>query len=48
MAPDIVHIGDRYYLYIAANIGAQPKAAINMIWSKSLDPNSPAPRWSPG
>src|SRR5207237_7098290 len=32
MAPDIIHLGDRYYLYIAANIGAQPKAAINMIW----------------
>jgi arabinan endo-1,5-alpha-L-arabinosidase len=48
MAPDLIHIGDRYYLYIAANIGAQPKAAINMIWSKSLDPNSPDYKWEEG
>ncbi len=48
MAPDIIHIGDRYYMYIAANIGAQPKAAINMIWSKSLDPKSPDYKWEEG
>src|SRR5450755_3058279 len=24
LAPDVIHIGDRYYMYIAANIGAQP------------------------
>src|ERR1051326_6311670 len=41
LAPDVIHIGDRYYVYIAANIGAQPKADINMIWSKTLDPDSP-------
>ncbi|HVW08907.1 MAG TPA: hypothetical protein VHC90_10010, partial [Bryobacteraceae bacterium] len=40
LAPDVIHIGDRYYMYVAANIGAQPKAAVNMIWSKSLDPAS--------
>lgn len=45
MAPDIIRLGDRYYLYIAANIGAQPKAAINMISSKSLDPDSPDYKW---
>ncbi len=45
MAPDIIHLGDRYCLYIAANIGAQPKAAINMISSKSLDPDSPDYKW---
>ena len=48
LAPDIIHIGDRYYMYIAANIGAQPKAAINMISSKSLDPNSPDYKWEEG
>jgi arabinan endo-1,5-alpha-L-arabinosidase len=48
MAPDAIHLGDRYCLYIAANIGAQPKAAINMIWSKTLDPNSPDYRWEEG
>jgi arabinan endo-1,5-alpha-L-arabinosidase len=48
LAPDVIHIGDRYYMYVAANIGAQPKAAINMIWSKSLDPNSPDYKWVEG
>jgi arabinan endo-1,5-alpha-L-arabinosidase len=41
LAPDVIHIGDRYYVNAAANIGAQPKAAINMIWNKTLDPDSP-------
>ena len=45
LAPDVIHIGDRYYVYVAANIGGQPRAAINMIWSKSLDPESPE-AWS--
>jgi arabinan endo-1,5-alpha-L-arabinosidase len=48
LAPDVIHIGDRYYVYVAANIGAQPKAAINMIWSKSLDPDSPDYKWEEG
>jgi arabinan endo-1,5-alpha-L-arabinosidase len=48
MAPDIIHLGDRYYLYVAANIGGQPKAAINMIWNKTLDPNSPDYKWEEG
>jgi arabinan endo-1,5-alpha-L-arabinosidase len=48
MAPDVIHIGNRYYMYIAANIGAQPKAAINMIWSKTLDPDSPDYKWEEG
>ena len=48
MAPDVIHIGDRYYMYIAANIGGQPRAAENMISSKSLDPNSPDYKWEEG
>jgi arabinan endo-1,5-alpha-L-arabinosidase len=44
----VIHIGDRYYMYIAANIGPQPKAAINMIWSKTLDPASPDYKWEDG
>jgi arabinan endo-1,5-alpha-L-arabinosidase len=48
LAPDVIHLGDRYYLYIAANIGAQPKAAVNMIWSKTLDPDSPDYKWEEG
>ncbi|HXB72507.1 MAG TPA: family 43 glycosylhydrolase [Candidatus Acidoferrales bacterium] len=48
LAPDVIHIGDRYYIYVAANIGAQPKAAVNMIWSKTLDPDSPDYKWEEG
>jgi len=48
MAPDLIHIGDRYYQYISRNVGAQPKAEINMIWSKSLDPDSPDYKWVEG
>jgi arabinan endo-1,5-alpha-L-arabinosidase len=48
LAPDVIHIGDRYYVYVAANIGGQPRAAINMIWSKSLDPESPDYKWEEG
>lgn len=45
MAPDIIQLGDRYCLYVAANIGGQPRAAINLLWSKSLDPASPDYKW---
>jgi arabinan endo-1,5-alpha-L-arabinosidase len=48
LAPDVIHIGDRYFAYTAANIGAQPKAAVNMIWNKTLDPNSPDYKWEDG
>ena len=48
LAPDVIHLADRYAVYVAANIGAQPKAAINMIWSKSLDPASPDYKWEEG
>ncbi len=39
-APDIIHIDDRYYMYVARNVGAQPKAEINLLWTRSLDTNS--------
>jgi hypothetical protein len=48
LAPDVIHIGDRYYVYVAANIGAQPKAAVNMIWTRTLDPESPDYKWEEG
>jgi arabinan endo-1,5-alpha-L-arabinosidase len=48
LAPDVIHLGDRYYVYVAANIGAQPRAAINMISSKTLDPDSPDYKWEEG
>lgn len=45
MAPDLIHLGDRYCLYVAANIGGQPRAAINLISNKTLDPCSPDYKW---
>jgi arabinan endo-1,5-alpha-L-arabinosidase len=44
LAPDVIHIGDRYYLYIAANSGPT-KADINLLTNKTLDPASPDYRW---
>ena len=35
-------------MYVSANIGAQPKAAINMISSRTLDPNAPDYKWEEG
>ena len=46
MAPDIIQLGDRYCLYVAANIGAQPRAAINLIWGRTLDPTSSDYQWN--
>src|SRR4051794_10103545 len=48
MAPDIIQIGDRYLMYVARNIGAQPRADINLVWSRSLDTNSPNYQWVEG
>ncbi len=48
MAPDLIHIGDRYYMYVARNVGAQPRADINMAWTGSLNPNSPDYKWEEG
>src|SRR5438045_9375284 len=33
MAPDIIHLGDRYCMYVARNVGAQPRVDTNMISS---------------
>ena len=38
-APDVIHIGDRYFMYISG---------VTMISSKTLDPNSPDYRWEDG
>ncbi len=45
MAPDLIHVGDRFLMYVARNVGAQPRADINLVWTKSLDTNSPAYKW---
>ena len=38
-APDVIHIGDRYYMYISG---------VTMIWNKTLDPDSPDYKWEDG
>jgi len=48
MAPDVIHLGDRYFQYIGSNPGGQPHGAINLIWTRSLDPNSPDYKWEDG
>ena len=45
MAPDIIHVGDRYLMYVARNVGPQPRADINLVWTKSLDTNAPESNW---
>jgi len=47
-APDVIHIGDRYYMYVARGRGAATKAEIKMLWTKSLDPSSPDYKWVEG
>ena len=46
-APDIIHVGDKYFLYYAAP-GTQPKAAIGLLVGKTLDPDSPDYKWEDG
>jgi arabinan endo-1,5-alpha-L-arabinosidase len=44
LAPDVIKIGDRYYLAYAAGGGGMNgghSGAIKMMWTKSLDPASP-------
>lgn len=47
LAPDVIHLGDRYYMYVATGF-VQPKAEIRVLWSKSLDPASPDYKWTEG
>jgi arabinan endo-1,5-alpha-L-arabinosidase len=46
-APDIIHIGDKYFLYYSAP-GTQPKSAIGLLIGKTLDPESPDYKWVDG
>jgi arabinan endo-1,5-alpha-L-arabinosidase len=43
-APDIIHIGDQYFLYYSAP-GTQPKSAIGLLVGRTLDPKSPDYKW---
>ena len=48
MGPDMIRVGDRYYMYVASNIGQQPRSQIVMKSTKSLDPCSPDYGWEQG
>ena len=39
-APDVMRVGDKYFLYYSAP-GTQPKSAIGLLVGKTLDPSSP-------
>jgi arabinan endo-1,5-alpha-L-arabinosidase len=45
MGPDMIRVGDYYYMYVASNVGAQPRSQIVMKKTKSLDPESPDYKW---
>jgi len=46
-APDVIHIGDRFYIYFSAP-GQQPKAAVGLLIGSTLDPESPDYGWTDG
>jgi arabinan endo-1,5-alpha-L-arabinosidase len=46
-APDVIKVGDKYFLYYAAP-GTQPKAAVGLLIGKALDPSSPDYKWEDG
>ena len=46
-APDVIHIGDRFFVYYSAP-GTQPKSAIGLLTGRTLDPESPDYKWEDG
>ena len=48
-APDLIHIGDRYYMAYASSgggLGGNHASTIRVKWSKTLDPASPDYVWN--
>jgi arabinan endo-1,5-alpha-L-arabinosidase len=43
-APDVIHLGGKYFVYYSAP-GTQPKSAIGLLVGRSLDPQSPDYKW---
>lgn len=44
VAPDVIHIGDRYYVSYAkggGGLGGGHASGVHVMWSKTLDPKSP-------
>ena len=46
-APDVIRVGDKYFIYYSAP-GTQPKSAIGLLIGTTLDPNSPDYKWEDG
>ena len=46
-APDVMKVGDRYFLYYSAP-GTQPKAAVGLLVGRTLDPGAPNYKWEDG
>jgi GH43 family beta-xylosidase len=44
-APDLMKVGDQYFLYYSAP-ATQPKSAIGLLVGKTLDPQSPDYGWT--
>lgn len=47
VAPDVIKVGDRYFLYYAMGGGGQ-HAVVGLLTNKTLDPNSPDYKWEDG
>jgi arabinan endo-1,5-alpha-L-arabinosidase len=43
-APDVIHIGDKFFVYYSAP-GTQPRSAIGLLVGRTLDPDSPDYKW---
>jgi len=43
-APDVIHIGDKYFVYYSAP-ATQPRSAIGLLVGRTLDPQSPEYKW---
>ena len=43
-APDVIRVGDQYFMYYSAP-GTQPKSAIGLLVGRTLDPSSPDYGW---
>jgi arabinan endo-1,5-alpha-L-arabinosidase len=46
-APDVIRMGDKYFVYYSAP-GTQPKAAIGLLVGKTVDVDSPDYKWEDG
>ena len=48
LAPDVIHMGDHYFVYTATSNGGQPHAQVHLLTNKTLDPKSPDYKWEDG